>query len=148
MKYDATSYLASLLSAGWIGNDAVSVVIGESDPYLHISGRVRHSINLYFGFRTSTYLRAFTQYLCLLSSGSKSSTCCCCSDDNCNDYCYSFINSYCSPHPYGDVCSEGKYKALSVLNDIIIIPLLYAHIYTNMLLIGVNGVEIAHSYMF
>ncbi|XP_068639857.1 choline transporter protein 1-like isoform X1 [Aristolochia californica] len=25
--------------AGWIGNDAVSVVIGESDPYYHISGR-------------------------------------------------------------------------------------------------------------
>ncbi|KAJ8642821.1 hypothetical protein MRB53_004569 [Persea americana] len=25
--------------AGWIGNDAVSVVIGASDPYLHISGR-------------------------------------------------------------------------------------------------------------
>ncbi|XP_068646327.1 choline transporter protein 1-like isoform X2 [Aristolochia californica] len=26
--------------AGWIGNDVVSVVIGESDPYYHISGRV------------------------------------------------------------------------------------------------------------
>ncbi|KAJ8501396.1 hypothetical protein OPV22_011948 [Ensete ventricosum] len=25
--------------AGWIGSDALSVVIGESDPYIHISGR-------------------------------------------------------------------------------------------------------------
>jgi choline transporter-like protein 2/4/5 len=27
-------------SAGWIGNDPLTVVIGESDPYVHISGRV------------------------------------------------------------------------------------------------------------
>ena len=35
-------------SAGWIGNDPLTVVIGESDPYVHISGRVSTSnwINL------------------------------------------------------------------------------------------------------
>lgn len=27
-------------SAGWLGNDPLTVVIGESDPYVHISGRV------------------------------------------------------------------------------------------------------------
>jgi hypothetical protein len=26
-------------SAGWLGNDPLTVVIGESDPYVHITGR-------------------------------------------------------------------------------------------------------------
>ena len=29
-----------IYSAGWLGNDPLTVVIGESDPYVHISGRV------------------------------------------------------------------------------------------------------------
>ena len=33
-------------SAGWIGNDPLTVVIGESDPYVHISGRVSKSIRI------------------------------------------------------------------------------------------------------
>uniref|UniRef100_A0A453DHA5 Uncharacterized protein n=1 Tax=Aegilops tauschii subsp. strangulata TaxID=200361 RepID=A0A453DHA5_AEGTS len=28
------------IKAGWLGNDPLTVVIGESDPYVHISGRV------------------------------------------------------------------------------------------------------------
>jgi len=27
-------------SAGWIGNDAVTPIVGEHDPYIHVYGRV------------------------------------------------------------------------------------------------------------
>lgn len=32
--------LVSLLLAGWIGNDAITPIIGAHDPYVHVSGRV------------------------------------------------------------------------------------------------------------
>jgi hypothetical protein len=35
-------------SAGWLGNDPLTVVIGESDPYVHITGRVSISNFLTF----------------------------------------------------------------------------------------------------
>ena len=35
----------SCLLAGWIGNDAISAVIGESDPYYTVNGRVSVTSN-------------------------------------------------------------------------------------------------------
>lgn len=32
--------LPSWLSVGWIGNDAISAIIGEHDPYIHVFARV------------------------------------------------------------------------------------------------------------
>lgn len=32
--------------AGWIGNDAISPIIGEHDPYYHVSARVRRLVIL------------------------------------------------------------------------------------------------------
>ncbi|OVA00585.1 Choline transporter-like [Macleaya cordata] len=32
------------LKAGWIGNDAISPIIGEHDPYIHVSGREQNHI--------------------------------------------------------------------------------------------------------
>lgn len=32
--------MPSRLSVGWIGNDAITPIIGEHDPYIHIYGRV------------------------------------------------------------------------------------------------------------
>lgn len=34
------SSIYSIYSVGWIGNDPLTVVIGESDPYVSISGQV------------------------------------------------------------------------------------------------------------
>lgn len=38
-------YFSCLILAGWIGNDAISPIIGEHDPYIRISGRVCTFIN-------------------------------------------------------------------------------------------------------
>nr|CAD1821047.1 unnamed protein product [Ananas comosus var. bracteatus] len=48
--------------AGWIGNDALSVVIGESDPYVNISGReVNH-------LRAAAVLMTIVMIIAVLSS--------------------------------------------------------------------------------
>lgn len=45
-----------LLLAGWIGDDAITPVIGPQDPYFHVSARVG-IINL-----NSRHLKAFCTY--------------------------------------------------------------------------------------
>ena len=43
--------LTSWLSVGWIGNDAISPIIGEHDPYIHVFVRVSiiviETLNIY-----------------------------------------------------------------------------------------------------
>ena len=33
-------------SAGWMGNDAVTPIVGEHDPYVHVYGRVSFALEL------------------------------------------------------------------------------------------------------
>ncbi|KAJ7948635.1 choline transporter-like protein 2 [Quillaja saponaria] len=50
------------LKAGWIGNDAVSPIIGEHDPYIHISGRELHHL------RAVAVLMTFIMVVAVLTS--------------------------------------------------------------------------------
>ncbi|RWW34231.1 hypothetical protein GW17_00001013 [Ensete ventricosum] len=54
-------------SAGWIGNDALSVVIGEHDPYIHISGRV-YSMQEINHIRAVAVLMTIVMIIAFLSS--------------------------------------------------------------------------------
>ncbi|MCL7032247.1 hypothetical protein MKW94_016618 [Papaver nudicaule] len=40
------------LKAGWIGNDAITPIIGEHDPYIHVSGREQNHIKAVAVFMT------------------------------------------------------------------------------------------------
>ncbi|XP_026411406.1 choline transporter protein 1-like [Papaver somniferum] len=40
------------LKAGWIGNDAITPIIGEDDPYIHVSGREQNHIRAAAVFMT------------------------------------------------------------------------------------------------
>ncbi|KAK7833485.1 choline transporter protein 1 [Quercus suber] len=57
-----TSLLSSLLLAGWIGNDAISPIIGEHDPYIRIFGREIHHI------RAVAVLMTFIMIVAVLTS--------------------------------------------------------------------------------
>ncbi|KAI4321876.1 hypothetical protein MLD38_035207 [Melastoma candidum] len=50
------------LKAGWIGNNAISPVIGEADPYYHASGRELHHM------RAIAVLMTFVMVLCVIAS--------------------------------------------------------------------------------
>lgn len=93
-----------MLLAGWIGNDAISVVIGESDPYFNASGRVgSYCLQNCYWDHSSALL---TSWVLL---GIKSPTCCCRFDDICHDYCRPLFNSHYPAYPYGNICFEGEY---------------------------------------
>ncbi|KAI7733371.1 hypothetical protein M8C21_018623 [Ambrosia artemisiifolia] len=50
------------LKAGWIGNDAISPIIGEHDPYYHVSAREQHHI------RAAAFLMTCVMIVAVLSS--------------------------------------------------------------------------------
>ncbi|OMP04661.1 Choline transporter-like protein [Corchorus olitorius] len=50
------------LKAGWIGNDAISPIIGEHDPYVHVSGRELHHL------RVVAILMTFVMVVSILTS--------------------------------------------------------------------------------
>ncbi|CAD5187442.1 unnamed protein product [Musa acuminata subsp. malaccensis] len=52
--------------AGWIGNDALSVVIGEHDPYIHISGREINHIRAVAVLMTIVMIIAFLSSLAII----------------------------------------------------------------------------------
>ncbi|THU61533.1 hypothetical protein C4D60_Mb07t24300 [Musa balbisiana] len=52
--------------AGWIGNDALSVVIGEQDPYIHISGREINHIRAVAVLMTIVMIIAFLSSLAII----------------------------------------------------------------------------------
>lgn len=98
-----------LLSAGWIGNDAVSPIIGKHDPYYHLTGRVSTEIivklNLFMSFQFIQFLRFFA------SGARRSSLCSSFNDFRCVGIC-PLNNCNCSPNSYGDICSQGKQELL------------------------------------
>ena len=49
-----------LLSAGWIGNDAVSPIIGKHDPYYHLTGRVSTEIIIELIYLWASFLFSFS----------------------------------------------------------------------------------------
>lgn len=104
--------------AGWIGNDAVTPIIGEHDPYYRVFGRVS---SIYFAFNYLLYyyhhlpLHVHTLVSVIYRSvlhlpGTKSSPCCCYSNDVYNGCCHPYFNCHCPPHPYGNICTKGKYE--------------------------------------
>ncbi|KAG8637127.1 choline transporter protein 1 isoform X2 [Manihot esculenta] len=50
------------LKAGWIGNDAISPIIGEHDPYYHVSGREQNHL------RAAAVLMTFAMVVAVLTS--------------------------------------------------------------------------------
>ncbi|KAH7669426.1 Choline transporter-like protein [Dioscorea alata] len=52
--------------AGWIGNDAVSVVIGESDPYVNISGRELNHLRAIAVLMTVVMIVAFLSSIAIV----------------------------------------------------------------------------------
>lgn len=102
-----------MYSAGWIGHDPLTVVIGESDPYVNIGGRVCFPPHV--GAILSNICHA-ARYLIihLSSSGDKSPSCRFCLDDSNNDTFIPDFNSYCPAHTDNDICPEGMYCAKSI----------------------------------
>ena len=101
-----------MYAAGLIGHDPLTVVIGESDPYVNIGGRV--CILPHVGAILCNILPScsLSHYLIIrLSSGDKSSSCRFCLDDNNNDTCFPDFNSYCPAHTGSYICPEGMYCA-------------------------------------
>ena len=97
--------LTSWLSVGWIGNDAISPIIGEHDPYIHVFVRVSivviETLNIY---SLSHYIDNLLIYHINSSSGAYSSTSCHCPYDLYHACCHSYINCCCSANPYGNFC--------------------------------------------
>ncbi|KVI10511.1 Choline transporter-like protein, partial [Cynara cardunculus var. scolymus] len=56
------SLLWLLMIPGWIGNDAISPIIGEHDPYYHVSAREQHHI------RAAAFLMTCVMIVAVLSS--------------------------------------------------------------------------------
>ena len=103
--------LPSCFSVGWIGNDAITPIIGEHDPYIHIYGRVRIVVPklVYIHSMISPSPSALTTLSCksykqISVSGADSSTYCHYPYDFYHGCCHSYINRYCSAHPYGNFC--------------------------------------------
>ncbi|CAL5070838.1 unnamed protein product [Urochloa decumbens] len=54
------------IKAGWIGNDPLTVVIGESDPYVHISGREISHLHTVTIFMTAVMIIAFLSSIAIV----------------------------------------------------------------------------------
>lgn len=109
--------LSTMFLVGWIGNDAISPIIGAHDPYYHVYGRVgfiTYSL-LYIWelFSLYAHLMLITCLMCI--SGDKPSSCCHYSYDLCNGCCHPYINCHHPPHHNGNICPQGKYYVLIII---------------------------------
>ncbi|KAG8386307.1 hypothetical protein BUALT_Bualt03G0135400 [Buddleja alternifolia] len=54
------------LKAGWIGNDAISPIIGEHDPYYHVSARELNHLHAVAVFMTALMIIAFLSSIAII----------------------------------------------------------------------------------
>ncbi|KAK6157405.1 hypothetical protein DH2020_011653 [Rehmannia glutinosa] len=91
------------LKAGWIGNDAISPIIGEHDPYYHVSARELNHLHFAAVLMTA---------------------------DDCG---FPILYCYSPPYPYGNICPEvptlSSYNRFFFTLKDMIAPLISAHDY-------------------